>query len=308
MSLVRRAETASKRHHLFYLWKTLRFFDDFDAHAEELMALLMAQALSARDAGLACALRGTCRVGKRMFDEWVRAGAPPPDLGDCDGNAKTWPPPLFVCKTDRIAWTFARCHLCLCRPAIHRCADLVAFHDARAYTILTCEDCMPHGQALLVKEPVKTASQRLLFPRSSALGVWYVKDLLTRCQVTARHVGTHTWEGVVRGVPRKRRVMLTSVTIDREDGSKPLTIGIPLLKLHHDKAFGRGAIRNSTVQNWKPIFSHVMLKDGGHNLVDRIVSWPLGEHTPPPPRAKRKLPAAARAARASQATRPSCTH
>ena len=69
--------------------------------------------------------------------------------------------------------------------------------------------------------------------------------------------------------------MLTAVSIDRRDGSRPLRIALPLREEHHDAAFGRRAIRNSTVSNWTPIFGHVLLRGGGHALVTKLVEWPV---------------------------------
>lgn len=278
------------------MWGISNYFNSFEIHLEELMSVLVAYAMQSRDAGMATALRAVCATGRRLFDDAVSSQTKPPCLGDRDENGKQWPPPLFVSRSDRLAWAFARCHICMHRPALHRCTGFVAWFDACSHTILACEECVPRGQPLLLRDPVHTAGKRVLFPRCSAVGVGYVKELLGRCRVTAKHVGTHRWIGSVRGPVREQRVLLTTVVIDRDDGSKPLTIQIPLLKIHHDKAFGRGAIRNSTVQSWKPILGHALLRGGGHAIIDRIVAWPL-EHAPPPRKKK-----------AAHATRLTCTH
>ena len=72
----------------------------------------------------------------------------------------------------------------------------------------------------------------------------------------------------------KKAIFSPRQRVSSQDGGKPLQIQIPLLKAHHDAAFGKGAIRKSTVNNFGPIFTNVLLKGGGHAIVDRVLSWP----------------------------------
>ena len=269
MALARRAATASNRHRLFYMWKVLKFFDDFEEHAEELMSLFVSFAFETRNSAMACALRSTCRRGWRIFDEQLKS-ALVPDLGDGD-----WPAPLFSRRLEKLAWSFARCHLCMHRQALHRCDGFVRYDNAKECTILSCEECVPRGNALLVQTPVLTASRRVLFSSSAPETIEFAKEVFATCRVTARHVGRHLWAGVVRGKCRVNAVFLTEVFLDRCDGTAPLRLSIPLFKEHHEHAFGRGAIRNSTVQNWNPILLHAMIRYGGHAIVRRVLIWSL---------------------------------
>lgn len=250
------------------MWGVLHYFDGFMDHIEVLVQILLAHAFQTQNNGMALLLRAVCSTGDRLFKESI-SSQPPPCLGD--GN---WPLPLFACFKDKLAWTFARCHFCLRKAALHRCAGLIAFDDAKEYTTLACENCVPRGCVLLLRTPIHTASMRVMFSKNSELTIMYVKDILESSNVSARHIGSHVWSGRVQGKLVSRRVLLTAISIDRQDGGKPLQIQIPLLKAHHDAAFGKGAIRKSTVNNFGPIFTNVLLKGGGHAIVDRVLSWP----------------------------------
>jgi len=83
-------------------------------------------------------------------------------------------------------------------------------------------------------------------------------------------------------------VLLTEVSIDRQDGSKPLRMQIPLRREHHDAAFGKGAIRKSTVGNFKPIFENVLLRGGGHALLKRVLAWSEDWGDKPAPNLKKR--------------------
>lgn len=271
-----RCHTVPKRHHLFYMWGTMHFFDAQD-DLETLVTVLLGYAFATRNAPLAVLLRSLCATGKRVFDEYIDNAAAP-DMGD-GGHAF---PALFHTYNERLAWCFARCHLCLRRPAIHRCTDLVPLQTAAACSTLVCDSCIPKGSCLYLREPVRTMGKRgsLLLARHAQLGVQYALDTIGNCKITARHIGKHRWVGTCNGKVVRQDVLLTSVWFDRQDGSKSLHLHVPLRKKHHDVVFGRGAIRNSTVNNVRALFVHILLKGGGHTVVDKVIAWPkLGEAT-----------------------------
>lgn len=257
--------TVSLKHHMLYMWNVFKYFEEFEQNAEVLMQVLMTHAVQTKNMEMAFLMRAVCRTGKRHFRHCL---ATPRclDYGDL-------PPPLFKRVADKVAWAFTKCHFCIKKAAVHRCTGLVAFRDATTYTTLACETCVPRGCVLLLRHPVKTMSGCLMFSRNSQEAISYVKNLIRKCKITASHIGAHTWTGVINRKTTSQYVLLTSVCIDLEDGSKPLHMHIPLKMRHHNAAFGKGAIHRSTVNNFGAIFEHVLLKGGGHAIVNRIVAW-----------------------------------
>ena len=264
----RRSVTTSNGRKMFYMWQVLKFFNGFEDHMEVLMEILMSYANHTASIHMALLLRALCSAGNRHF----KASIEPP-LADNQGIS---PPPLVACLKDKLAWAFNRCHFCLKSLEVDKkCLSrhgLSSFDDENAYTTFICDRCTHAFHRQGHKTAWITASNTVLFDRSP-MEMRYLKHILASCKVSARYVGTHRWEGWQRGRVVHALVILTAVEIDRQDGSKALKIHTPLFQRDHDAAFGKGAIRNATVNNFKPIFANVLLQAGGHQLFDRIVSW-----------------------------------
>ena len=283
----RRRLTVSKKNHMFYMWDVLQYFDEFHANLEVLMQILIAYAMKTKDQGLAFLMRAACATGNRLFKESVMACPPENPVVVTFVDAL---PPLFGSFKDKLAWSFQKCQFCLRNRVRALSGGFVCLDNSTRYKLLVCDLCVPHGTHIL-RHIIKTASGCLMIPNEGDKVVAGLKDLLATARITARHVGTHIW---VRGfplpgtTPRSVHVLLTEVLIDREDGRKPLRLQIPLRREHHDAAFGKGAIRKSTVSNFKPIFYFFLLRGGGHALLKRVLTWDERWGDKPAPNLKKR--------------------
>lgn len=256
------------------MWGLLKYFEEFEQNMEVLLTVLITFSITNRNQEMAFLLRSVCSSGNRLFKESINHSVP------AHVFLHGWSPPLFNTFKDRIAFAFFKCHFCLRRNVYMRCEGLTAFDNATEYSAFACEQCVPHGVPILLKTPILTHSNRLLFTRSAPVAIDYVKHILASSKVTARHLGTHVWTGNLNGKRTSERILLTNISIENADFLKPLNLQLPMRKSHHGAAFGKGVIRNSTVNNFKPIFASSLLKNGGHTIVDRIVNWPTKEQTP----------------------------
>ena len=269
-----RDRTVAKRHRFFYMWGVSKYFEGFEDSLEVLLTVLITFSITNRNQEFAFLLKALCSSGDRLFKESINHRIPPYVF------LQGWAPPLFNSFKDKLAFTFFKCHFCLRRNVYMRCEGFVSFSDATEYSAFACQQCLPHGVPILLRTPLLTASNRLLFTRCAPISIDYVKHILKSSIITARHLGKHIWTGTVDGKRTSECILLTNISIENADFLKPLQLQLPMRKSHHGAAFGKGVIRNSTVNNFKPIFAHSLLRGGGHAIVDKIVNWPTKEQTP----------------------------
>jgi len=268
---------------MLYSLGMLKYFDDFTENMEILIEVLMCYSKQEELLWMALLLRAVCSAGDRHFRSLIQS----PIVNDLS------PRPLLACSKDKIAWNFKRCYFCFANLTKNGEYDkfmsvsMACVEDGRQYRTFCCRVCRHRSHRTGPESPMVTSSKRVLFSRG-AWGASYVKEVLSSCRVSARHIGTHKWKGYSMGDFVVIRVLLTNVSIDRDDGSRALQLQIPLLQEDHDAAFGRGAIRKATVNNFTPIFSKVLFPSGGHHIFDRIVSWHVRALTSPPPKRRRQ--------------------
>ena len=278
---ISRAFTVRPTARFGYLYRTYQFFNDFKEFEYVLFTVLLAHAFETGSLEIAKLLRMTSVCGNGVFLNMLKA-ARVPFNSFCDQYAGM----LRGTRLETIACFFSKCHVCLLNDALIR-ERLLNFKTQSFVWIFVCGKCFKERKNQSMPYKLEGPKRPFLLKykedcmhkqgcygcdMTAAAEVKSIKDMiaLPGCRVEARFVAVHSWAG--RG--KCELVYRTRVTACFKGKFVRFYFNLPQDAQHN--AFGIGAIRNATVNNWSAALAGDLSKGGQDAVLQLLLNLSRG--------------------------------